>query len=234
MGASCTCLRQDDDGLAPSSCVFQPHLHRRIQSANGLRNQILSSNQDVRSIQQTLDGQLTTPNKIVPLQNQDHQLAEVDDGSEIGVAQNQISSSDQDVKTIQQVLDGQLTSQPMAPSKIVSLHNQEHQPAVSVDGGLTQGDEPIHSLKSNSESSPSVDYQIKSPDVIEEPLASEPLIPVTDDEDFCPTCLDGYNEDNPKIVTKCKHHYHLSCILEWMERSNTCPICDQDMIFNEK
>ncbi|KAG8391854.1 hypothetical protein BUALT_Bualt01G0230300 [Buddleja alternifolia] len=40
-----------------------------------------------------------------------------------------------------------------------------------------------------------------------------------------------YDEENPKITTKCKHHFHLSCILEWMERSDTCPICDKEMIY---
>ncbi|KAI3501315.1 hypothetical protein L1887_29180 [Cichorium endivia] len=48
----------------------------------------------------------------------------------------------------------------------------------------------------------------------------------------CPTCLEEYDEENPKIVTKCDHHFHLSCILEWMERSNTCPVCDQIMELN--
>ncbi|KAI7741969.1 hypothetical protein M8C21_008682 [Ambrosia artemisiifolia] len=45
----------------------------------------------------------------------------------------------------------------------------------------------------------------------------------------CPTCLEEYDEENPKIITKCEHHFHLSCILEWMERSDTCPVCDQVM-----
>ncbi|XP_076961138.1 putative E3 ubiquitin-protein ligase RHB1A [Bidens hawaiensis] len=45
----------------------------------------------------------------------------------------------------------------------------------------------------------------------------------------CPTCLEEYDEENPKIITKCDHHFHLSCILEWMERSETCPMCDQVM-----
>ncbi|KAL9175872.1 hypothetical protein ABFS82_02G140300 [Erythranthe guttata] len=40
-----------------------------------------------------------------------------------------------------------------------------------------------------------------------------------------------YDEENPKITTRCNHHFHLSCILEWMERSDTCPICDQEMIY---
>ena len=88
-------------------------------------------------------------------------------------------------------------------------------------------------------------------------LKSNPLtVAAMDEEDVCPTCLEGkivccifsifshsfhicfiiyfllqyiteYDSENPKIMTKCNHHFHLSCILEWMERSDTCPICDQ-------
>ncbi|XP_051132525.1 probable E3 ubiquitin-protein ligase RHB1A [Andrographis paniculata] len=54
---------------------------------------------------------------------------------------------------------------------------------------------------------------------------------VTDEEDTCPTCLEEYDVENPKIMTKCNHHFHLSCILEWMELSDTCPICDQEMVY---
>ncbi|KHG06917.1 hypothetical protein F383_00790 [Gossypium arboreum] len=42
-----------------------------------------------------------------------------------------------------------------------------------------------------------------------------------------------YDAENPKLSTKCEHHFHLSCILEWMERSDTCPICAQEMIFEQ-
>ncbi|KAK8919433.1 E3 ubiquitin-protein ligase [Platanthera zijinensis] len=45
-----------------------------------------------------------------------------------------------------------------------------------------------------------------------------------EDED-CPVCLEEYNPENPKIETKCSHHFHLSCIYEWMEKSESCPIC---------
>ncbi|KAL3830600.1 hypothetical protein ACJIZ3_019402 [Penstemon smallii] len=54
-----------------------------------------------------------------------------------------------------------------------------------------------------------------------------------DEEDVCPTCLEEYTEENPKIITKCSHHYHLSCIYEWMERSANCPICGKLMLFDE-
>ncbi|XP_042491327.1 probable E3 ubiquitin-protein ligase RHB1A [Macadamia integrifolia] len=61
---------------------------------------------------------------------------------------------------------------------------------------------------------------------------SEPIVSAVE-EDVCPTCLEEYDKENPRIITKCEHHFHLSCILEWMERSDTCPVCDQEMIFNQ-
>ncbi|XP_006661624.1 probable E3 ubiquitin-protein ligase RHB1A [Oryza brachyantha] len=48
-----------------------------------------------------------------------------------------------------------------------------------------------------------------------------------DEEDVCPICLEEYDEENPSSITKCQHHFHLCCILDWMERSETCPVCDQ-------
>ncbi|CAH9115000.1 unnamed protein product [Cuscuta europaea] len=58
-------------------------------------------------------------------------------------------------------------------------------------------------------------------------------IPSSEDEDVCPTCLEDYTIDNPKIITKCSHHYHLSCIFEWQERSETCPVCGVVLEFEE-
>lgn len=55
----------------------------------------------------------------------------------------------------------------------------------------------------------------------------------SEEEDVCPTCLEEYTEENPKIVTKCNHHYHLGCIYEWMERSDSCPVCGKVMLFDE-
>ncbi|GAB2220618.1 hypothetical protein Droror1_Dr00008280 [Drosera rotundifolia] len=53
------------------------------------------------------------------------------------------------------------------------------------------------------------------------------------EEDICATCLEGYSSDNPKILTACRHHYHLACIYEWLERKPTCPICSRVMEFSE-
>lgn len=31
-------------------------------------------------------------------------------------------------------------------------------------------------------------------------------------------------EDNPKVLTRCGHAFHLPCLYEWLERSETCPV----------
>ncbi|XP_074338514.1 uncharacterized protein LOC141705453 [Apium graveolens] len=56
---------------------------------------------------------------------------------------------------------------------------------------------------------------------------------LTRDEVECPTCLEEYTDENPKITSKCNHNFHLGCIYEWMERSTTCPICSEEMEFAE-
>ncbi|KAL3692174.1 hypothetical protein R1sor_005825 [Riccia sorocarpa] len=53
------------------------------------------------------------------------------------------------------------------------------------------------------------------------------------EDDICPTCLEGYDKENPRIITDCGHHFHLACIYEWAERSKHCPVCGQEMHFNE-
>lgn len=55
----------------------------------------------------------------------------------------------------------------------------------------------------------------------------------SEDEDVCPTCLEEYTIENPRINTQCSHHFHLGCIYEWMERSEACPVCGKEMVFNE-
>ncbi|CAN6461611.1 unnamed protein product [Victoria cruziana] len=61
-----------------------------------------------------------------------------------------------------------------------------------------------------------------------------PFALVIDEEDVCPICLEEYDKENPKIATNCGHHFHLSCILEWTQRSDSCAVCNQAMIFNEE
>ncbi|KXZ52858.1 hypothetical protein GPECTOR_8g24 [Gonium pectorale] len=54
--------------------------------------------------------------------------------------------------------------------------------------------------------------------------------PMQDEEDdFCPTCLEAYTTENPKIFTECGHHFHMPCIYAWLERKDTCPMCESPM-----
>ncbi|XXG40629.1 hypothetical protein AAC387_Pa01g1303 [Persea americana] len=69
-------------------------------------------------------------------------------------------------------------------------------------------------------------------DEVEPSKLCESIVLATNEEDVCPTCLEEYDADNPRIMTKCDHHFHLSCILEWKERSDTCPVCDKEMEFD--
>lgn len=64
-------------------------------------------------------------------------------------------------------------------------------------------------------------------------LTVESVIALVEEEDICPTCLDEYTVENPKISAQCGHHFHLGCIYEWMERSENCPVCNKEMVFSE-
>lgn len=56
-----------------------------------------------------------------------------------------------------------------------------------------------------------------------------------ENEDVCPTCLECYAEDNPKISSTCGHAFHLQCIVAWETRSGSrfCPICAKVMDYVE-
>ncbi|KAI4355103.1 hypothetical protein L6164_003908 [Bauhinia variegata] len=84
-----------------------------------------------------------------------------------------------------------------------------------------------------SECKAQVNFLPVSPRKLELSKSNECHVLVTEEEDVCPICLEEYDVENPKTLTKCEHHFHLSCILEWMERSDSCPICDKEMIFDQ-
>ncbi|KAL5572902.1 hypothetical protein UlMin_022499 [Ulmus minor] len=71
------------------------------------------------------------------------------------------------------------------------------------------------------------------PKMLELSKTDELDVLATEDEDVCPICLEEYDADNPKFILKCEHCFHLSCVLEWMERSDACPLCDQEMVFDQ-
>ncbi|KAH9621469.1 hypothetical protein KSS87_022633 [Heliosperma pusillum] len=96
-------------------------------------------------------------------------------------------------------------------------------PSENLEKALTDTDSKTETLL---ELTPSkvIDDDLKKP--------VEQIVSVLEEED-CPVCLEEYTEENPKLLTKCEHHFHLCCILEWMERSNTCPVCDKEVVIDE-
>eukprot|EP00252_Welwitschia_mirabilis_P003016 TRINITY_DN1305_c0_g1_i1.p1 TRINITY_DN1305_c0_g1~~TRINITY_DN1305_c0_g1_i1.p1 ORF type:complete len:204 (+),score=25.77 TRINITY_DN1305_c0_g1_i1:526-1137(+) len=67
-----------------------------------------------------------------------------------------------------------------------------------------------------------IDKKLESPEIV-----------IKEEEDVCPICLEGYNKENPRIITNCEHHFHLACVMEWMERSDNCPMCYQESFMDE-
>ena len=49
-------------------------------------------------------------------------------------------------------------------------------------------------------------------------------------EEECPICLNSFKRiDIIKVFNKCEHIYHKNCLLDWLKRSNICPICKHDL-----
>lgn len=46
-------------------------------------------------------------------------------------------------------------------------------------------------------------------------------------ENNCSICLTNMNKKKCKLG--CNHCFHTKCILKWFEKSNSCPICRQQV-----
>lgn len=55
---------------------------------------------------------------------------------------------------------------------------------------------------------------------------------IEDEEDGCPICLEDY-EDEKCTILGCNHIFHVSCIQDWKTRSNTCPICNANIVVSK-
>lgn len=125
---------------------------------------------------------------------------------------------------------------PRTPSAIREIRATKDDSALqttnseSVEEDIASGN-TFEALTKGDDLKEKVDFEIVLPKESEIEL-SKSVEPIVEEEHVCPTCLEEYDDDNPKIIAKCGHHFHLACILEWKERSDTCPVCDQEMIFS--
>ncbi|KAK8476455.1 hypothetical protein V6N11_001687, partial [Hibiscus sabdariffa] len=132
---------------------------------------------------------------------------------------------------------------PQTPSVAQGIHNSKSNEVLqATNGDSSQETVAVNTRETciKSEDTKELDCKAQADTIIEstkepEVELSKPVESIVfkgEEEDVCPTCLEEYDAENPKIITKCEHHFHLACILEWMERSDTCPVCDKEMMFD--
>ncbi|CAN8272848.1 unnamed protein product [Cochlearia groenlandica] len=112
----------------------------------------------------------------------------------------------------------------------VETVNTESTTQETVDG-ITLGVPATCPPYKETESKIQTEIDLESTEDIDPKLSKEVFVPTEEEED-CPICLEEYDMENPQLVAKCEHHFHLACILEWMERSETCPVCNKEMVFD--
>lgn len=63
-------------------------------------------------------------------------------------------------------------------------------------------------------------------------IAEQTLIPSKQiNQGDCSICLDllSKNEDYCLKIKKCSHIFHETCIVQWLSKNTTCPICRYDL-----
>ncbi|KAG8367923.1 hypothetical protein BUALT_Bualt16G0123200 [Buddleja alternifolia] len=41
----------------------------------------------------------------------------------------------------------------------------------------------------------------------------------------CSICMEDFKTNYPFVTMPCEHYFHKDCIVEWLQRRNTCPLC---------
>ncbi len=87
---------------------------------------------------------------------------------------------------------------------------------------IAGGGEPGFDFFGNNEAPPT------SKKFLEESL-NEKLIRNEEDEFDCPVCLKTCEQDEVSCRLPCKHSFHKDCILPWLKRTNSCPMCRHEL-----
>jgi len=41
----------------------------------------------------------------------------------------------------------------------------------------------------------------------------------------CPVCIGYFTKEDRIVRLPCRHTFHVACILPWLEKTNSCPVC---------
>ncbi|MCD9639269.1 hypothetical protein HAX54_023677 [Datura stramonium] len=66
--------------------------------------------------------------------------------------------------------------------------------------------------------------QFRSP-TLKSFIDSLPSVKIQESSKNCPICMDELEIDSEASQLPCKHFFHNDCIVPWLNRSNTCPLC---------
>ncbi|XP_058187748.1 E3 ubiquitin-protein ligase At3g02290-like [Rhododendron vialii] len=224
MGSVCCCLREDcEDYVTPNSSVYRNCLCLRcfIQNFSHVYTSLFRRGEE-HAIPSTIQGTAS----LTSTASFDNSL------SDMYRSPPRPLPYDADPRYVRLPRDGLVSRREKGSS-----HSQEETEPLRSDTNvdsvpLNTGDKWNQSTCEEG----SKEYQTKSSFKLSATKATTGFTPIyssSDDEDVCPTCLEEYTTENPKIITKCSHHFHLGCIYEWMERSESCPVCGKVMVFDE-
>ncbi|XP_014277030.1 E3 ubiquitin-protein ligase RNF181 [Halyomorpha halys] len=45
----------------------------------------------------------------------------------------------------------------------------------------------------------------------------------------CPVCLKQFDQEEEAKLLPCKHEFHSPCIIPWLEKTSTCPLCRHEL-----
>nr|XP_029715781.1 E3 ubiquitin-protein ligase RNF181 [Aedes albopictus] len=58
---------------------------------------------------------------------------------------------------------------------------------------------------------------------------------VTKEDERCTICIKPNEEENEIfLVLPCKHDFHKSCIMPWLEKTNSCPLCRHELLTDDE
>lgn len=49
-------------------------------------------------------------------------------------------------------------------------------------------------------------------------------------DERCPICLESFDKQTTGNKIECEHIFHKSCIVEWLKKNTTCPVCRKNII----
>ncbi|KAM7282645.1 E3 ubiquitin-protein ligase RNF181 isoform X2 [Ixodes scapularis] len=80
-----------------------------------------------------------------------------------------------------------------------------------------------------------MEYHRIFPDEPHKPPASKAAIdslktaPIEEEGKKCPVCLKDYSPGETVTEIACSHAFHKDCIIPWLTRINTCPVCRYEL-----